>query len=184
MTNAWFLGATFSVPQSEAEARSTVEPIRHDNQDAEADSAPDFNELDTDESGELVGLSPREVGSYTVDIEKYDPWWAGLATAEHNNIIDRQVASSGTAAAREVSGQQGHGTMQYAEGIEPELRDGIHFGNDYFVFAQTNIQDGMGDYMSPGLDDAWVNIAAQADAIGASRKAYQSTNWGNLFAGS
>lgn len=181
MTNAWFLGATYSVPQSEGEARSTVEPIRNDNQDSEADSPPEWNELDTDESGELVGLSPREVGSDTTDIVKYRPWWAPLATAEHNEIIDRQVASSGTAAQREIMGQQGHGTMQYAQGIEPVIRDGAAYGNDYFVFRQHDIQQGMGDYMTPEVGDQWNAIAAQADAIAASRKAYQSTQWGNLF---
>src|SRR5690606_32540474 len=112
MTNAWFLGATHSVPQSESEVRSTLEPIRNDSTSAEQVDAPEWNEFESDDSGELVGLAPRVAGSDTVDTVQSAPFWAGLATAEHNQIIDRQVAASGTAAAREMAGDAGHGTMQ------------------------------------------------------------------------
>lgn len=183
MTNAWFLGANNSLPQTESEVRSTVEPIRTDSQSAEQVDAPEFNEFDTDESGELVGLSPRVAGSDTVDTVKSAPWWSALATAEHNQIVDRQVATSGTAAARETAGQAGHGTMQYALGIEPVIRPGAAFGNDYFVSNPADIQDGAGAYMTPPDTDNWAQTVAAASAEKASRQAFQSTNYAALLGG-
>jgi len=183
MTNAWFLGAAQSVPQRESSVRSTVEPLRDDNITAEAQKPPDWNENDTDESGELVGLAPRVVGSDTRDRETYQPWWARLATVNHNEITDNQVASSGTAAAREIAGEQGHGTMQYAIGIEPQIRDGAAFGNDFFVFDQVGIQDGAGEYMTPNDINNWAHSVQQSQAASASREAYMSTLYANFLAG-
>lgn len=177
MTNAWFLGAAGSVPQTSNEVRSTVEPVRTDNVSAEQVDAPEWNEFDSDESGELVGLSPRVAGSDTHDIEQTAPFWAALATAEHNQIVDRQVATSGTAAAREMAGEHGHGTMQYALGIEPVIRAGASFGNDYFVSHSADIQDGAGAYMAPTENDNWAVALAAANAEKNSRKAFQSTQY-------
>lgn len=181
MTNAWFLGAATSVPQSEHEVRSTVEPVRTDSESAEQHDAPEWNELETDDSGQLVGLSPRVAGSETFDSEQYAPWWAGLATENHNALIDNQVASSGTAAARELAGEQGHGTMQYAEGIEPVIRPGAKFGNEYFASHQADIQDGAGEFMQP-IDNAnWAHAVQQAAAEKASRDATQASLYAKLL---
>lgn len=174
MTNAWFLGATQSVPQSENEVRSTVEPVRSDGP-AEAHTDPDFGQVQTDNSGELVGLSPRQLAGDTHDSVKYRPWWANGASVLYNFLIDRQVASSGTAAAREEAGEQGHGTMQYQVSVEPELRDGMRFGNDYFVVNDRDIQNGMGSYMSPITSDKWPQAVAQSRATSDARAANQST---------
>lgn len=171
----WHVGDSQGAPLNEAEAVTTVEPIRTDPEMAEAPHAPEFNEIDTDESGQLVGLSPRLVGSDTVDTQKYEPWWAGFADENHNKIIDDQVASSGTAAAREMQGQQGHGTMQYALGIEPEIRPGAAYGNDYFLSNPATIQDGAGDYMNVLGDDNWANAVAQSVGTQNSRQAYSDT---------
>jgi hypothetical protein len=183
MTSAWFLGAQNAVEQSESQVRSTVEPLRNDSATAEAVDAPDFNEFDSDESGELVGLTPRMVGSDTVDSQQEAPWWAPAATYNHNAIIDNQVASSGTAAAREMAGEQGHGTMQYELGLEPVIRDGARYGNDYFLTAPNVIQEGAGSYMTPNPEDHWTAIAQQADAIASSRQAYQNTNFAAFLNG-
>lgn len=183
MTSAWFLGATHSVPQSESQVRSTVEPIRDDGENAELKEAPEYNELETDNSGELVGLSPRDVSGHTVDIEKYPPWWADKASTNLNVHTDDQVSSSGTAAQREMAGIQGHGTTQYEESLEPVVRDGATYGDDYFVTAPSGIQDGMGHYMESPIEDQWAGIAAQSTAIANSRAAYQGTQWGDLFKG-
>lgn len=186
MTAAWFLGATTSTPQDEASVRSTLEPVRHDSTSAELQSAPEWNSPETDDSGELTGLSPRAVGSDTRDTVKYTPHWLDLASgasANHNRIIDDQVATSGTAAARERAGQQGHGTMQYAVGIEPHIRDGAAFGNDYFQRDPADIQEGAGAYMSPGQTDSWAHAVAADRAKTASREAYLSTQYAQLLRG-
>lgn len=183
MTNAWFLGAASSVPQTESEVRSTVEPIRNDDASVEMPHAPEFNEFDTDESGELVGLSPRVVIGPTDDTQKYAPWWARLADEPHNIIVDRQVASSGTAAAREMNGEQGHGTMQYTESLEPVIRDGARFGNDYFVANEMVAQEGAGSYMTPPDTDNWLVAVAADRADRQSRQAFMSTQYRAFLGG-
>lgn len=175
MTAAWFLGAAEGVPQHESKVRSTVEPIRDDSTDAEQHKPPDWNELDTDSSGELVGLSPRVAGSDTIDTQKYPAWWIPLSGVNHNELVDNQVASSGTAASRESAGQQGHGTTQYAEGIEPVIRDGAAYGQDYFDAGEADIQEGSGHYMAPVVSDDWANSLAQNDATNNARRAAQSS---------
>lgn len=176
MTNAWFLGAAEGVPQHESEVRSTVEPVRDDSQDAESSHAPDWNEFDNDSSGELVGLTPRVAGSDTRDTEKFVPWWSALATQNHSKQINDQVATSGTAAARENAGQAGHGTMQYAQGIEPVIRDGAAYGNDYFSTNPAGANEAAGMYMTPADSDNWVSALAQNSAEARSRKAFQASN--------
>lgn len=175
MTAAWFLGAAQGVPQHENEVRSTVEPVRDDGRDAEQAHAPEWNEVDTDASGELVGLSPRAPGSDTRDSAQYVPWWSALASTNHNKLIDEQVATSGTAAQRESAGHAGHGTMQYAQGIEPVIRDGAAYGNDYFTSNPAGANSAAGLYMTPTDSDNWVSALAQNDAEARSRKAYQAS---------
>lgn len=179
----WHVGDSHGAEMTEREATATVEPIRTDGETAEAQHAPEFNEIDTDESGQLVGLAPREVGSDTVDTDKYAPWWADYATENHNAIVDNQVASSGTAAARELAGQQGHGTMQYALGIEPVLREGAAFGNDYFMSHDATIQDGAGDYMNPTFGDDWANAVAHSVGTANSRDAYNDSLYASFLGG-
>lgn len=158
------------IPLTEAEVTTTVEKVRTDTTTAEATAAPEWNELNTDESSQLVGLSPRVVGSATEDSIQSRPWWLAMSEVNHNEIIDNQVSSSGSAAARESAGEFGHGTMQYAEGIEPVIRDGAAFGNDYFKVTQAEIQDGAGQYMEP-ISDNWGKAVSQRNATSASRVA-------------
>lgn len=183
MTSAWMVGAATGVPQDESVVRSTVEPIRTDPEVAEQNDAPDWNEFDSDESGQLTGLANREAGSATVNTVKYTPGWLSLAIAEHNVIIDRQVATSGTAAKREEAGQAGHGTMKYEQGIEPVIRDGSAFGNDYFLSGQNVIQEGAGMYMTPPDTDNWLSTVAQQAAMDNSRKAFQASQYSNFLTG-
>lgn len=174
----WNVGDTHGTPLEEEAARAQTEPIRQDGDLAEAAKAPDWNELDTDESGQLTGLARREVGSFTVDTEQYLPWWAALASEPHNIAVDKQVASSGTAAQRELAGDQGHGTMQYAIGIEPVIRDGAAFGNDYFVSNNAEIQDGAGNYMVPVDNDNWAHALSQSVGTTNAREAAQASLYG------
>lgn len=181
MTSAWFLGAAQSVPQDESKVRSTVEPIRTDSISAEIQHEPDWNERTSDDSGELVGLAPRDVAGDTHDSEKYVPSWLKAATTNHNAIIDDQVSSSGTAAAREAAGIQGHGTMQYSVAIEPVIRDGAAFGNEFFQANPAGIQEGAGAYMTPVGSDSWNAAVAQAHAEERSRQAFNASLYENLW---
>lgn len=175
MTSAWFLGAAHSVPQTENEVRSTVEPIRTDGVNAEAHRDPDWNEFSSDNSGELVGLTPRVKGAETTDTEKYARGDLALASVNYNAVIDNQVATSGTAAQRESAGQAGHGTMQYAESLDPVIRPGGAFGNDFFNVMKPPTQDGAGDFMNVTDTDAWNNAVAQTSANANARRAYQGS---------
>lgn len=184
MTNAWFLGASHSVQQDESDVRSTVEPIRTDPQNAEQADAPDWNENateNTDESGQLVGLSPRVAGSFTEESEpNTDPARLALAVSPHNELIDRQVATSGTAAGREEAGEAGHGTMQIEIGIQP-LNPAERFGNDYFVAAPLTANEGSGDYMTPVDTDNWLQKVAQENANKQGRLAAQGSAYRQFF---
>lgn len=179
----WHVGQDVGTPLNEDEAQATLEPLRQDGQNAELQHAPEWNELDTDNSGQLIGLSPRVVGSDTTDTVKYAPWWATLADTNHNAIIDNQVSSSGTAAARELAGQQGHGTMQYEIGIEPVIRPGAAYGNDYFTTNPSIIQEGAGNYMNPVGDDQWAAQVSQRDASLNSRSAYNDSMYAAFLGG-
>ena len=181
MTQAWFLGAQQAVPQSEMQVRSTIQPLRDDEADAQLSEAPDVNQVDTDSSGQLTGLPTRDTSGYVEPSEKYAPWWADAASTPHNILVDQQVSSSGTAAAREMAGQAGHGTMQIEISLEPEISDGRAFGNDYFSAYPAPIQEGAGDYLSP-VADPWINRVAAARAVGNSRKSFQASTYDALFA--
>lgn len=179
MTSAWFLGAQQSVPQDEAEARSTVEPIRTDPAGAEDSAPPDWNERDSDESGQLIGLAPRVVGSFTVPIEKSPPVNPEMASVRRDNF-DLQ-AVQGTAALREMAGQRGHGSMQYEIGIDP-LNPAQRYGNEYFQREAASANEGSGDYMTPIDGDHWSAQVAQSQAVERSRAAARSTLYNNFFA--
>lgn len=170
----WYVGNEEAVPSNPDAARITAETIRSNDSDTEPIAPPEWNEVETDSSSELTGLAHREKASYVKPSAQYVPF---LATADenHNAIIDNQVSSSGTAAQREAAGIYGHGTMQVVEGIEPQIRDGAAFGNDYFVVGKSDVQAGAGDYMSPTPTDNWAQAVVQAQAAQASREARQDS---------
>ncbi len=174
MANALMATAAKPIGQTEMEVRTTLEPLREDTSSSEQHDAPEFNEVETDDSGELTGLAPRVAGSDTTPVEKFPAWWAEAASVNHNALVDNQVASSGVTAKREATANQGHGRMQYAIGIEPEIRDGAQFGNDYFVRDARDIQEGAGEYMAP-TPDHWANIVAARNAQRQSRNAALSS---------
>ena len=162
-------GIRDSVSPDEAEVRSTVTVVDNDASSAEADNAPDFNEFESDPDTE-GGLTTRQVASHVVpSTQSVNPALA-QANTEHNEIINRQVSSSGTAAAREAAGMWGHGTLQFAEGIEPTIRDGAAFGEEFFAADRDAIQTGSGDYMTPTPSD-YSNEKVQATANRNARQA-------------
>ena len=71
--------------------------------------------------------------------------------------------------------QAGHGSMQYAESLEPQIREGTVFGQMHFQSNEGVIQDGAGDYMAPIDNDPWGAAVAQRAAIDNARIANQSS---------
>jgi hypothetical protein len=105
---------------------------------------------------------------------------ADQADYQHNAIIDRQIASAGVAPAKELTGAWGHGTLQIVRGIEPIIREGGDFGNDYAVRLPHIIQEGANKHaLNPMVADVNPGIIT-AGAVNA-RAAYGGT--GQLAAG-
>lgn len=134
------------VPVEEAVVRSTVTVVEQDEPSSVATAPPDFNELfaDPDTAG---GLTSHQVAPAVIRSERFVPN-IGDSNAEHNVIVDRQVSTSGTAAARELTGTWGHGTMKVTSAIEPTMRDGGFLGGDYFI-GHPRPDASMDSYMSP-----------------------------------
>ena len=133
------------IPVDENDVRQTATPVSISAPPAEIHNVPEFNEFDTD-SNSAVGMSTRNVSGDYSPIQKYAPSWAPTAdsqTAHTNQIVNVQVNSSGTAAARETQGEFGHGTMAITKSIEPVIRDGGAMGNDYFAAHDPGVQSTM-----------------------------------------
>jgi hypothetical protein len=162
-----FMGTvvTTGVPAEEAVVRNTATPVDVNAAPAMQDDQPVMQEMETDPNPTL-GMSPRQMASKWTEGSRADaPDDIVAEQNKSNQMINDQVSTSGTAAARELAGQT-HKNLSYAVGIEPtfDLADPNHkMGNTYFVRNQRNVQEGMTDYMSvpPGQDHAIEgNIAA------------------------
>lgn len=138
------------IPANEQIVRSTTEYVNDNKPAAEMPDAPSFNEVETDPDPGL-GLNQRQLASHWVERDKYAPGWAGEATSITNDLasLNRRQAVQGTAASREMAGQFGHGTMAYALGIEPVLRDGAAYGTDYFAVDARGVQEDVRVYLNP-----------------------------------
>lgn len=175
------------VPADENIVRMTTAPVTPDAPAAMAESAPDPNEVETDPNP-LLGLATRQLASTWHEGQQYSPSWAGAVddADNHNAIVDKRISSSGTAAAREAAGVFGHGTLSFAEGIEPtgDLRDGGKMGNEYFTVVERDVQDRSGSYMStpPGTDQ---NTTEGVSAAGkdAARSATTAAAYRNMWEG-
>jgi hypothetical protein len=157
-------------PSDETHVRSTVTVVSHDDPPAVSDHAPEFNEHETDPDT-AGGLTTRQLGSHVIPSVRYPP---AIGNADENlfKVINEQVSSSGTAAARELTGQWGHGTLKVVEGIEPTIRDGDQFGADYFV-STPRPDAGSGSQLTPSQPaDPDTLAAAQATGIANARAAY------------
>ncbi len=182
MTSALYaVGSTEPVPQYEGEAQPGLEPVRTDGP-AEADSPPDWNELDTDTAPTGHGLNTKSAGAYTVPTEDYRPWWAAIVAPIARGIEAMNIAQpqKGTAAAREEAGEQGHGTMQWEDSIDPVIRPGAAFGNDYFTVTPKAIQEGSGQQMTPIDNDSWAHAVSQARGVTGEFAAQRSTLYRNF----
>jgi hypothetical protein len=110
------------------------------------------NRIESDTEPEPGHGQPHPQLSHWVEGEQYAPFWSTSVDDQwqHNNIVDRQVSSSGTAAAREAAGHFGHGSASYAVGIEPvqTLQGAGGYGNSYLSAGKPPIQGPAGNYMS------------------------------------
>lgn len=168
MSYMWYVGAAHAIDTHPDIVRSTLDETDTDRSGpAELHHSPQWNELDTDNDPALVGLSPRQLSGDVNESKQYAPFWSGLAQQDFTAPIDEQIASSGTAAKREVAGQFGHGTAEYTLSLEPVIREGAAYGNDYFMRTPALIQEPAGAYMASPIPDVdWQGVAAQ---IGESR---------------
>ena len=145
-----FLGSVnwSGVPADEKVVRSTTQPVYLDKPAAMADDMPVQQEYDSD-SDPALGMNTRQLASHWVEGE------AGTPPYIHNEdltasqaSINRQVASSGTAASREEAGKV-RPPLSYAVGIEPVSDlNGAKFGNEYFVREPRDIQETMDAQMT------------------------------------
>lgn len=153
-TLLYTLGDETGAPADPLIVRSTTAKVYQDAPPAEAENPPDFEEVETDPNPNL-GMVNRQVASEWHEAIKGTNAVAAQASAEHNAIVNRQVASSGRAPNLEVSDNvYGHGSVSWAYGIEPVLRDGAAFGSDYFAANPTGSQEGIPQVMTiaPGYD--------------------------------
>jgi hypothetical protein len=159
MTSLMFgVMGNYGIPVDEKVVRSTAQPVEKDAPAAMESDTPQWNEpAETDQNPNL-GLVNRTVASHWVEGEQSPPFWQSSVDqqVEHNALVDSRISTAGTAAAREASGEFGHGTLSYAVGIEPtsDLREGGKFGNEYFSAGKPDIQSTMNNEMSvpPGYD--------------------------------
>jgi hypothetical protein len=176
MTNLVVVVNGFEATRNEEAVRSTLDPVT-DAPAAEAPSEPDYNEhLVYPEP--VQGLNRHEMLGHTTPSEQYAPFWTPKASEDFESRINRQVSSSGTAAARENAGMQGHGTMQRTETVEPQLNEETALGADYFAAHPVNVQGTSGDYMSDQVGDPQLRALADSFANAQARQAAQSGMYG------
>jgi len=177
---------TIGVPADEKTVRNTATPVEYDAPPAMMDDQPEMQEVETDSNPNL-GLASRQLASKWSEGQRAVPQ-DGIVSEqnESNQMVNRQVSTSGTAAARELAGET-HKNLSYAVGIEPvyDLADPNHkMGNTYFVRTPRNVQETATDYMTvpPGQDHAIEgNIAAYGKV--ASRNAAQSALYNTWWNG-
>lgn len=154
-----FLGqlTATGVPADEKVVRNTATPVEHDAPAAMQDDAPEPNEVETDTNPDL-GMVNRQLASKWTEGSRGKPsWdWQVAETTIGSTLVNQQVSTSGTAAAREEAGLSNK-NLSYAVGIEPvgDLQDGHKMTNNYFTRNPRNVQDTMTASMTvpPGMGD-------------------------------
>jgi hypothetical protein len=146
------------VPADEKVVRNTATPVYMDKPAAMQEDMPQQGEIETDSDPNL-GMDPRQLASKWNEGRVGSPAWIPTEAEqnESNQIINRQVSTSGTAAAREVAGIV-NPNLSYAIGIEPvgDLTEGGQFSEVYFKTHDKQIQSTSGNEMSvpPGYDQS------------------------------
>jgi hypothetical protein len=139
------------VPRDENVIRSTTATIENDAPADMQDSAPDYNDF-TSAKHEDGGLTTNTLSSHVTPSERYIPT---ITNADQDlfTATNSQVSSSGTAAAKELTGRWGHGTFKVVEGIEPTIVDGTQFDNLYFKGNVGVLQGAAGDMTAASISD-------------------------------
>ena len=146
------------VSPDEETVRATTEPVN-------PDAPPDVEETAPDNISEYprpttmhAGLSTAAMASFWTEGQQIVP--PGLMEAQvgpsFSRINDNQ-ALAGHAAALEAAGIFGHGSASFANAMEPVLREGAEFGQDYFAAFKPGVQPYAGNYMETILER---NVAA------------------------
>lgn len=186
MTSLMFgqLHTETGVPADEKAVRNTATPVNDNNPPAMQEDMPEQQEFESDKDPD-IGMAPRQLAS---------KWVEGTQATVHagtygeqngaNQRIAEQVASSGTAAAREMAGRT-HKNLSYAVGIEPvqDLADPNHkLGNTYFVRNERGVQEGAGEFMTvpPGMGNPGTIENLSQAGKDAARQAAQSSPY-DLF---
>ncbi len=177
MTNLFFghLSNT-PVPADENVVRMTTAPVEMDAPAAVQDDTPEFNKYESDPNPHL-GMATRTLASDWHEGEQFTPSWKETVDNNHNlnDIVNRQVSSSGYAAQQEAAGRWGHGTASYAVGIEPvHDLDGGQFGNEYFEANAQGANESAGNYMQPATSDGITRGVASSAARENQREASQA----------
>lgn len=167
MTSLFMGQLTYAgVPADEEVVRSTATPVQQDAPAAMQEDMPMPQEVETDPNPNL-GMVNRQLASKWMEGRRGTPAWIPTvdSVSASFDVIDSQVGTSGTAAAREEAGSTNK-NLSYAVGIEPvsDLVDGHKMGNQYFVRNERGIQDTMGSEMTTanGLDRKTIGQVAQA----------------------
>lgn len=174
------------VPADEEVVRSTATPVEHDAPAAMQDDMPEPGEVETDSNPHL-GMVNRSLASTWTEGSHADntPAEYGGQNAS-NQLVNQQVATSGTAASRETAGQT-HKNLSYAVGIEPvdDLIDGHKMSNTYFQRNDRDVQATQVPSMTipPGMGDPGIieNISAKGAAN--ARDAEQSSIYNHWWNG-
>lgn len=154
MSTALFALHAGNSPADEELARATTERLNVSEAADVETGVPEFNET-VRATTQHAGITTSNLAPPYIESHKYAPEYAAQAQVgpSFSRINDHQ-ATAGTAAQREEAGQYGHGTMPVTIGIEPVLREGGAFGDDYFDAGKPGIQPGMSAMMetAPGYD--------------------------------
>ena len=174
------------VPVDQNVVRMPTSVVQTDGPAAVAEDMPEPQEFESDPNP-LLGMATRTLASAWHEGEQSPPEWIGRQDNDHlhNDLVNARISSAGTAAAREAAGRWGHGTLSFAVGIEPvgDLVDGGRMGNEYFAVDKPDIQDGMGDYMTPASVDHSLIGALSATGKDAARDAAQSALYNTWYQG-
>lgn len=170
-------GPDVSVDRENETSRTLIEPVR-DTPIPEVNT--EYNAVVLDNTSELTGLSRTTAAADNTPSRQNPP---PSYESDWTSIIDNQVASSGTAAARESAGVRGHGTMAYDSSIEPQIREGARLGGDYFLSNSMHVQDGATNQMSSAVQDNLWASSAQAFAVKQARAANNATLYSQLVGG-
>jgi hypothetical protein len=183
MSTLLFVEPTAVTPD-EANVRSTVTVVQDDAPPSVEAGAPEFNQVTTDPITE-GGLTSHQLASKVTDSVQSPPP-VGNANAEGAmfGIVNGGQSTKGHAAALELAGIQGHGTLMITEGIEPVISDGRAFSETYFSAGGRPVQSTADKAMSPAQSaDPSTSAAAQATATRAARQAAQASMYQSFVDG-